>query len=57
MWGGVGGTYVALDTSHRDGTWDAPPEGDLYGNGMPIVVVRVMSHQGVEESSIQGEGA
>ena len=57
MWGGVGGTYVALETSHRDGTWDAPLEGDLYGNGVPIVVVRVMSHQGVEESSIQGEGA
>jgi hypothetical protein len=57
MWGGVGGTYVALETSHRDGTRDAPLEGDLYGNGVPIVVVRVMSHQGVEESSIQGEGA
>ena len=57
VWGDVGGTYVALDTSHRDGTRDAPSEGDLYGNGVPIVVVRVMSHQGVEESSIQGEGA
>ena len=22
MWGGVGGTYVALETSHRDGTRD-----------------------------------
>jgi hypothetical protein len=41
MWGGVGGTYVALEKSHRDGTRDAPLEGDLYGNGVPIVVVEV----------------
>jgi hypothetical protein len=41
MWGGVGGTYVALETSHCDGTRDAPKEGDLHGNGVPIVVVEV----------------
>ena len=35
------GTYRTLETSHRDGTRDAPKEGDLYGNGVPIVVVEV----------------
>jgi hypothetical protein len=54
--GGVGGTYVALDTSHRDGTWDAPTEGDLYGNGVPLVVVRVTAHQGGREGHSQGKG-
>ena len=39
--GGGSGTYRTLETSHRDGTWDAPTEGDLYGNGVPIVVVEV----------------
>jgi len=34
-----------------------PPEGDLYGNGVPIVIVRVTSHQGGWESHPQGKGA
>jgi hypothetical protein len=38
---GVRGTYRTLETSHRDGTRDAPTEGDLQGNGVPILVVRV----------------
>jgi len=33
------GTSRTLETSHRDGTRDAPQEGDLYGNGVPILVV------------------
>ena len=53
----MGGTYVALETSHRDGTRDAPTEGDLYGNGVLIGIVRVTSHQGGWESHPQGEGA
>ena len=57
MWGGVGGTYVALETSHGDGTRDAPKEGDLHGNGVPIVVVEVTIHQGGWESHPKGEGA
>ena len=57
MWGGVGGTYVALATSHHDGTRDAPQEGDLQGNGVPIVIVRVTSHRGGWENHPQGKGA
>ena len=55
--GGVGGTYIALETSHRDGTRDAPLEGDLHGNGVPIVVVGVTTYQGGREGRPQGEGA
>jgi hypothetical protein len=43
--GGARGTYRTLETSHRDGTRDAPTEGDLYGNGVPIVIVRVTSQK------------
>jgi hypothetical protein len=57
MRAGVRGTYRTLETSHRDGTRDAPTEGDLYGNGVPIVVVGVTTHQGGWESHPQGEGA
>src|SRR2546429_4260863 len=46
-----------LETSHRDGTRDAPQEGDLYRNGVPRVIVRVTSHQGGWESHPQGKGA
>jgi hypothetical protein len=55
--GGGSGTYRTLDTSHRDGTRDAPPEGDLYGNGVTIVVVGVTAFQGGREGRPQGEGA
>jgi hypothetical protein len=34
-----------------------PTEGDLYGNGVPIGVVRVTAHQGGREGRSQGEGA
>jgi len=34
-----------------------PKEGDLYGNGVPIVVVEVTTHQGGWESHPKGEGA
>ena len=34
-----------------------PKEGDLYGNGVPIVVVEVTIHQGGREGRPQGEGA
>jgi hypothetical protein len=56
MCAGVRGTYVVLETSHRDGTWDAPLEGDLYGNGVPILVVEGTIHQGGREGRPQGEG-
>jgi hypothetical protein len=46
-----------LETSHRDGTRDAPKEGDLYGNGVLIVVVEVTIHRGGREGRPQGEGA
>jgi hypothetical protein len=42
-----------LETSHRDGTRDAPSEGDLYGNGVPIVVVGVTTYQGGREGRPQ----
>jgi hypothetical protein len=35
MWGGVGGTYVALETSHRDGTRDPLPGASLMGTESP----------------------
>ena len=34
-----------------------PTEGDLQGNGVLIVVVRVTAHQGGREGRPQGEGA
>ena len=34
-----------------------PKEGDLYGNGVPIVVVGVTTYQGGREGRPQGEGA
>src|SRR5260370_38156384 len=34
-----------------------PKEGDLYGNGVPIVVVGVPTYQGGREGRPQGEGA
>ena len=34
-----------------------PTEGDLYGNGVLVLVVGVTSHQGAWESQAQGEGA
>jgi hypothetical protein len=55
--GGGSGTYRTLQTSHRDGTRDAPKEGDLYGNGVPILVVGVTAYQGGREGRPQGEGA
>jgi hypothetical protein len=36
---------------------DGPPRREAQGHGVLIVVVRVTSHQGAEESSAQGEGA
>ena len=44
-------------SSHRDGTRDFLQRATTRRNGVPIVVVRVTSHQGAEESSAQGEGA
>jgi hypothetical protein len=54
---GVRGTSRTLETSHRDGTRDAPPEGDLNGNGVPIGVVGVTTYQGGREGRPQGKGA
>jgi hypothetical protein len=34
-----------------------PKEGDLYGNGVPILVVGVTAYQGGREGRPQGEGA
>ena len=51
------GTYRTLETSHRDGTRDAPPRREPQGNGVPIVVVGVTTYQGGREDRSQGEGA
>ena len=32
---GMRGTYVALQTSHRDGTWDSLPGASLRGTELP----------------------
>jgi len=48
---------VALERSPREGTRDAPPEGDRYGNGVPRVVVGVTTYQGGREGGPQGKGA
>jgi hypothetical protein len=55
--GDVSGTYVALETSHRDGTRDAPTRREPHGNGVPILVVGVTTYQGRREDRLQGEGA
>jgi hypothetical protein len=54
---GGSGTYTTPETSYRDGTQDAPLEGDLYGNGVPIVVVGVTTSQGGREGRPQSTGA
>jgi hypothetical protein len=39
-----------------DCTTGLPKRREAYGNGVPIVVVGVTSHQGERESRSQGEG-
>jgi hypothetical protein len=49
------GTYVRLDTSRSEGTWDGPTSREAQGHGAWVVLVGVTPDQGGQESWPQGE--
>jgi hypothetical protein len=49
------GTYVRLDTSRSEGTWDDPPGREAQGYGAWILLVGATPDQGGQESWPQGE--
>jgi hypothetical protein len=50
------GAYVTLGRTTRTNA-GSPAGRELHGDGVPIVVVGVTTHQGRRESRLQGEGA